>query len=379
METIELNKLKRKPTESKKNPGKGFDFLNQEISFAGSSFSDKKKEAFYSELHILLSSGVDLKTALEIIVDQEEKQKHQIIFKNILDRVISGSTLSDSIKESEKFSLYEYHSLKIGEESGRLNEILKELSHFYSRKVHQKRQMVGALSYPVMVLLVAVGAVFFMLRFVVPMFSDMFKTFKTDLPLITQKIISWSHFIRENSVLIFLGIVLLSAGIYSQRKKSWFRRSFSAVVLKLPLLGPMTEKIYLARFCQAMKLLTGSKTPLIKSLELVEKMIDFYPIEYALPLIRKKVLQGELLHYSMSEFPIFNRRMISLIKVAEEVNKMDEVFDRLSQQYTQEVEHRSAVMSKLIEPVMMVLIGAIVGTILVAMYLPLFQLSSGVR
>lgn len=218
-----------------------------------------------------------------------------------------------------------------------------------------------------------------MLRFVVPMFSEMFKSFKTELPGITQKIVAASEFFANYSGLLFLFLTGLIVGIYSQRKQTWFRKIFSYLILKTPLIGPMAEKIYLARFCQAMKLLTASKTPLVKSLDLVEKMIDFYPIEQSLSAIRSKVLQGSLLHSALSEFSIYNRRMVSLIKVAEEVNKIDEVFDRLAKQYTDEVEHRSAIMSKMVEPVMMILLGVIVATILVAMYLPLFQLGSGVR
>lgn len=160
MEGIDLKSL-REPKVASEKKGISLDFLNKEISFSSGGFSDKKKESFYSELHILLSSGVDLKTSLEIITQEEEKKAQQIIFKNITDEVISGFSLSDALNETGKFTSYEFHSIKIGEESGRLNEILKELTNFYARKVHQKRQVVGAFSYPVMVLFVAFGAVLF--------------------------------------------------------------------------------------------------------------------------------------------------------------------------------------------------------------------------
>ena len=144
----------------------------------------------------------------------------------------------------------------------------------------------------------------------------------------------------------------------------------------MPVIGPMITKIYLARFCQSMKLLLGAKTKLIDALELIEKMIAFYPIEVALKQVRKEVMKGKSLNEGLSGFKIFNKRMLSLIKVSEEVNQPEKIFEKLSQQLSDEVDHQNALLSKLIEPIFIVVLGVIVGFILVAMYLPMFKLST---
>ncbi|MEM9023679.1 MAG: type II secretion system F family protein, partial [Bacteroidota bacterium] len=126
----------------------------------------------------------------------------------------------------------------------------------------------------------------------------------------------------------------------------------------------------------SMHLLTASQTPLVEALNLVEKMISFYPMEAALPHIRNGILQGEALHASLARFPVFNKRMVSLIKVAEEVNQLDMIFEKLSHQYSDEVEHQTGMIGSVIEPIMIIFIAVFVGFILIAMYLPLFELST---
>ncbi len=139
------------------------------------------------------------------------------------------------------------------------------------------------------------------------------------------------------------------------------------------------QKIYLARMCQSMSLLLSSKSPLIQTLELVEEMIGFYPIEDAMKKTRKQILKGESLHVGLSNFPIFDKRLISLIKIAEEVNKLDSTFERLSKQYQDDVEYETKLIGTIIEPLIIVLIGLVVGVIMVAMYMPMFNLSNVIK
>ena len=127
-----------------------------------------------------------------------------------------------------------------------------------------------------------------------------------------------------------------------------------------------------------MNLLISAKTPLVTAIELVKKMVGFYPIEVSLDTVQNDIMAGQQLHVSLSKFKIYNRRMISLIKVAEEVNQLDTMFAKLAQQYSDEVEHQTSIMGSLIEPIMIIFLGLLVAIILVAMYLPMFQMSSTV-
>jgi type IV pilus assembly protein PilC len=151
------------------------------------------------------------------------------------------------------------------------------------------------------------------------------------------------------------------------------------VLLKMPIFGPLIRKVYLARFCQSMSLLLSSKTPLVNSLELVEEMIGFYPLEFAMQEIKKDILKGESFHHGMAKFPIFDKRMVSLVKIAEEINQLDATFDRLTKQNQEDIEFRTKLIGTIIEPLIIVIIGLIVGVIMVAMYLPMFNLSNVIK
>ncbi|MGE0637867.1 MAG: type II secretion system F family protein [Bacteroidia bacterium] len=379
MSGINISNLQQKKVPSEKSSAERkdiFAFFNKDISFSGSTLSDKTRERFYSELGILLGAGIDIKTSLDLVVEEQTKKKEREIFADIAESVLNGKSLAEAVKTTGDFSDYEYYSLLIGEQSGRVNEILDELALYYSKKISQKRMVVNALSYPIIVLVTAGGAIFFMMNYIVPMFADVFKRFGGDLPPLTQFIISLSQWLSDYFLIFFLLLVGIIAVAYSSRKKLWFRKAASAYVLKIPFVGNLISKIYLARFCRSMKLLMSAKTPLITSLQLVRKMVSFYPVEHSLTSVEEGVLKGETLSQGLKKFSIYNQRMISLIKVAEEVNQLDVMFEKLSKQYNDEVEYQTSLISSLLEPIMIIFLGALVAFILVAMYLPLFQLST---
>ena len=353
-----------------------FDFLNKDIAFTRKGLKDQKKEQFYSELNILLSSGIDVRTAMDIVVAEQTKKREKEIFESLMHQVLEGKSLSDAMEESGNFTPYEYYSIRIGEESGKMNEVLKDLGIYFTRKIKQRKQFTSALTYPTLVLVTAIAAVLFMMNFIVPMFVDVFKRFKGDLPPLTKIVVSISEWFTNYIGLIFLVLVTIIVLMYFLRTKNWYQRISSAVLLKLPLVGALIHKIYLARFCQSMALLMGSKTPMLKAIQLVKNMIDFYPYHQALTIIENDILYGKPLYESMEQFDIFDKRTISLTKVAEEINQLDVVFSKLNEQYSDELEHRIGMLSSLLEPAMIIFVGLLVGVILIAMYMPMFQLGT---
>lgn len=388
MSSIDLSKYQQKPEKnvSVSNEPKDSlteklsDTLSKDIALFDKKFGQTQKEAFYSELGLLLSSGIDIKTALEIIEDQLKVKKHKAILSQIKDDIISGKSVWEAIhKHPKTFSIYEYQSIKIGEESGKLPEVLIELGKFYTSAIKLKRQVISTLTYPVVVLTMSVLIVQFMLSFVVPMFSDIFKHTGTELPVTTQLLIK----ISAKSGLIFYSLVtMIVLGMIfhkTQQQKIWFRKYTSWFFLRVPIINELIKKIYLARFCQSMKLLLGSKVLLIDALDLVKNMIGYYPIEFALDTVIKDVYAGKQLHESLAEHTIFPKKLVSLIKVSEEVNAPELIFEKLNQQYAEEIEHQQAIIGKVIEPLFLVILGGLVGFILVAMYTPLFKMSSGLE
>lgn len=353
--------------------------LNTEITFLEKKFGAKEKEGFYSELGLLLSTGVDIKTAFEIIEEDIPNKKHKALLEQIKNDIISGKRIYEAISKHDKiFSKYEAQSIKIGEETGKLADVLKELGAFYLSSIKLRRQIIGVMTYPVVVIGMAILIVYFMLSFVVPIFSDIFTQTGGELPEITQFLIKLSH---KSSAIFYTLFLLIAALILlhkTQHKKNWYRHYTSKFFLKIPVVNKLIQKIYLARFCQSMKLLAGARVMINEALDLVRNMIEYYPMEQALEEVKNEVVkEGKLLNESLAKHSIFPKKLVALIKLSEEVNAPELIFEKLHQQYSAEIEHQQAVVGKLIEPIFIILLGIFVGFILVAMYLPMFEMSSG--
>jgi type IV pilus assembly protein PilC len=366
-----------KPASDKGKDGSGLlDILNKDISFGSKELSDKKKEYLYLELSSLLQAGINLKSSMELVTADQQKAKDKALFISIQTEIISGNTLSGALQKSGKFSLYEVYSLQIGEETGKLIEVLQDLAKYYQNKIKQRRKIVSALTYPCIVMSSSLGAVFFMLKFIVPMFGDIFKRFGGHLPWITEKIIAISNAMENGFSKLLVLLILLAVFLYSTRKTEQFRRVSTQLLLKIPVVGNLVQKIYLARFCNSMRLLISAKLPLLKAIALIRQMISFYPVESSLKIVEEDIMKGKSLHQSLQQFPIYPSKMVQLVKVGEETNQLDYFFGRISEQYVEEVEYKTTTLSSMMEPLIIIFLGLVVGIILISMYLPLFQMSN---
>eukprot|EP01037_Dinobryon_pediforme_P017341 gene17341-17532_t len=339
MPSIDLSKYEKKKV-TKPNPqtdsGGLIALLNRDISFGSQELSDKKKEYLYLELSSLLTAGINLKSSFELITADQQKEKDRVLYQAIQDAVLSGTTFSQALQQTGKFSLYEVFSLQIGEETGKLIEVLQDLATFYQNKIKQRRKIVSALTYPCLVLTSSLGAVFFMLKFVVPMFGDVFKRFGGKLPWITEKIIGISNGLENNFWRVFILFALIASFIFFTRKTEKFRKVFSGLVLRTPLIGNLVQKIYLARFCNSMRLLINAKLPLLRAIALIRQMIRYYPIESSLQKVVDDIMKGKSLHESLRQFSVYPSKMIQLVKVGEETNQLDYFFGKISEQYIEE-------------------------------------------
>lgn len=374
--SIDISKLPQTKTKKEStNNSWLIDLFTRDFSFK-KGLPDKKKQWFFSELALLLNAGVDIKNALDLIVEEQKKGKDAQFFSEIREAVFAGESLSQVIMDTKKFDAYDNFTIRIGEESGNLPKVLLQLAEYYEKKLKLRRQLLSALSYPTLVMAAAIGAIVFLINFLVPMFEDVFKRFSGDLPTITQKIINISHALSGNTSKILIIIAAIVAFIILFKKKNWFRFIQSFLAMRLPVMGDIIRKNNLARFCQALSMLISSKVPLTEALRLVNDMVTFYPIEVSLAKILEGIEKGESLHETLNQFTVYDKRMVYLIKVGEEVNQLDGIFEKLQQQYAADVEHRVSVLSSLLEPFLIITVGLLVGVILIAMYLPLFQISN---
>ncbi|WP_142785730.1 type II secretion system F family protein [Changchengzhania lutea] len=365
-----------KPVSLKKEPTDHLSFLKQEITFFNNTFSNKIKEDFYTEISVLLKAGVSLKDSLDLIENSQKKKQNKELLKKISQDIVSGQSLSDALKTHKQFTDYEFHSIKIGEETGTLAKVSEQLGNFFARKNEQRRNLISALTYPFIILSTAVLVVVFMLQYVVPMFQDIFKQQGVELPNITKFIIRVSDFLGSYGFVIFIlliGILVLQPFL---NKKKGFKKIKDKFILKLPFIGNFARLVYLSQFTQAVSLLTASKVPVVNSIQLVKQMINFYPLQHALETVEQHILKGESLSKSLSQHKLFDDKMIALVKVAEETNQTEYIFDRLNMQYNTQVQQLSKMLSTIMEPFIILIVGVLVGVILIAMYLPMFKLSS---
>ena len=360
--------------KTKSKEAKLSNILNKEISFS-SKFNDKKKERFYNEFASLISSGIDFKRSLEIVKNQYKNKKDRELINDLKEQVIKGKSLYEAMQSKKDFSAFECYSVKIGEETRKLDSILLELQKYFKGKIQMRRQLVSVFTYPSFVLLVTFGVLYFMMNNVVPMFTSVFKQFGSELPPLTKKIVKLSE--NFSTITLALGLIILVIILFHRvnRRKVYYRNITAKIILKIPFFGRLIKKIYLSRICQFLGLLLASKMPLVVSIELTQKVIQFYPIESSLDKIRDSIMKGGTLAASLKQHSIYENKLVSMVEVAEEINNLDDMFKKLASQYNEEIEHQTKMIGVVLEPLIIMIIGAIVGVIMVAMYSPMFDLS----
>lgn len=381
MVSIKVNKkeVQANKTKSIGNVNNFNNLLKKDIKWSKAKFGDKKKERFFSELYLMVSSGLELNNALLIVIDFFKSKEDIELVRNLQIKISNGYSFHQAMIDSLLFSQYDCFSIKIGEETGQLEIILQELARYYLKKIQLRRQFVSALIYPSIVFCTAILAILFMMNFVIPMFAGVFTRFNTELPYITRCVIKISDFVRSWSMLGIFSLMFFGI-IYSKFKTNiYFKKLTSFVLLRVPIFGKLLIKLYMARFCQSMKLLLSSKVHLIDALDLSSKMVNFYPLESILPLIKIDVMKGESLSFASEKYSIFDIKYLSMLKVGEEVNQLNRIYEKLEENYGNEVEHQTKVLTSMLEPILILFLGLMVGVILVAMYLPMFKLGYEIK
>jgi len=357
-------------------PERVTELLNRDFKFGGSGLSNAFKERFYSDLHVLVSSGLDLRSAFEVLTGEAQDGSEQQLLEVIRVGIFAGRPFATVLSDSGQFSEYEVFTIRIGEETGALSEVLGNLATDFQDRIRLRRELMTAFSYPMMVTVVAFLAVAFMLVFVVPLFSDLFARMGQELPWLTRQVVALSNMFGAYWWLTLLLIFAIGGGFYMTQRDPKFRARSQYASLKLPWFGSIMRESKLARFSGSMAFLLGANVNLLRALKLSADMTDFAPISDAARHIEEGLIKGDSLRDLMKAHPIFDSRFIALIKVGEEVNQLGQVLRHLSGQYSDQVQRRTKLLSTFIEPIMIGFLGVLVGVILVSMYLPLFEMNS---
>jgi len=347
---------------------------SKEIAFLPTTGNNTFKARFFAELSLLISSGMDIRRSLDIIEGGTAKEKERNLLSGIKGSVVNGSSLSEALGETGRFELYDTMTLAIGEETGALSGVLDSLSVYYSKKISQRRQIIGALTYPGLVFATTIVSLVFMLNYIVPMFEDVFQRFRGELPPLTKAIIAVSDsFMNVFWVLLIIMLIITHVSL-TNRNRDWFRSLKSTLSVRTPVFGEIVMLTYKVRYCQTLALLVSSRIHLLKALGMIKSVIGYYPLENDMDEIIEKISAGISLSEAMESSAFFDRKMIAMTKVGEEVNRLDTIYEQLYKQYSEDLDVRIRTMNNLLEPVLIIFVGLMVGVILVAMYLPIFQM-----
>ena len=349
-------------------------FLNTEINLR-SGLKPKDFIIFLRQFATLISAGILLVESLDLLAEQTTNPRLKAILEDLSTEVQEGSPLSVSMsKHPAVFPNLLIQMIQSAEVSGRLEEVLEQMANYYEKQYRNKQKVTTAMTYPIVVGVLALVITAFLLIFIVPIFGEMFASFGSELPAITQMVLGLSQWFQKYWVLI---LVFLLATIFllrylSQRDKMAY--SFDYLQLKIPIIGMFLQKTILARMTQTLSSLLNSSVPILQALDVTSQVVDNRVVEEVLLAAKKDVEQGESLAKPMEAHWFFPNLIIQMIKVGEASGSLDEMLKKASDIYEQEVEEASEKLQSLIEPLLIVFLSVIVGFIVLSIVIPMFSL-----
>lgn len=328
------------------------------------------------QLAILLKAGIPIRKSFDILANSYEKIAVQQIIRDINHDIFLGDSLAKSLSNYPKqFNAIFCNMVKIGENSGTLTPILERLALFQEKTEYLKKRIKKALTYPLIVLIVALLVASIMLTKVIPNFAEAYSEFNTDLPYFTQLVISISETFNQIWPYIFGGIILLYMTLFAIIKHSRQARLFAhKTILTLPFVGKILLRVILGRFTHILATTINAGVPIIDALKSSASAMDNLYIKQAINCVREDVIGGISLHRALAKQPVFPITLRQMVDVGEESGSLAPILEKTSQIYERDIALVLDTIIPLIEPVMMISLGLLVGGLLVAMYLPVFQL-----
>lgn len=334
----------------------------------------KDLSVFCRQFYTMLNAGVPILTCLEILSSQIENEKLRQATKQVSEEVERGGVLSDSMrKHKEVFPNLFVSLVASGEASGNLDEIMFRMATHYQKENKINNKVKSALIYPIILSLVAMVAIVFILTFVMPTFSQIFDESGTSLPLITRLLLGFSSGIAKNWILITIFIALVLFGFRVFFKTDEGVLTASKLKLKLPVLKKLNSMIIVSRFTRTLSTLIASGLPLIEALEIVAGVAGNIIVENALHKIRDKVIRGQGLYSSMKESEIFPEMLYSMVKIGEETGSLDDILNKTADFYDEELEATIQTSVAMIEPILIVIMGIIIGIMVISIMMPMFD------
>jgi type IV pilus assembly protein PilC len=349
--------------------------------FAEGGVSVKDKALFANKLAALVDAGVPIMRSLDLMRSQQRSAKMRRALTAITQDINEGETLARSMRRwPQVFDSLTVAMVDAGEVGGVLDETLRRLAILLEETSRLQNQIRGALSYPIAVLLIAIVVFLGMTIFLIPSFAETFKELGAELPIFTQMMLSLSNLLRSSFSIILIGSVFLGVYFFGRFYGTESgRRQVDSIALRLPLFGDLIQKSATAQFCRTLSSLSGAGVPILQALEVTRETSNNSIISDAILSSRNEVSEGLPLSSALRMKNVFPDMAISMLAIGEETGEMDSMLSKVADFYEDEVTTSVKAITSLIEPMMIVFVGGIVGSILVAMYLPMFSVYEKIR
>lgn len=334
---------------------------------------------FTRQLSTMIDAGLPLVQCLQILAKQQSNSTFRRVLTEIQNDVETGTTLADAMRKHPKvFDNLYTNMIEAGELGGILDTILSRLATFKEKSMALQKKIKGAMTYPVICLAISILILIVLLVFVIPVFSKMFGDMGAALPAPTQLVVNMSDFVKENFIYILIGIILFIYGIKKVYRTEKGRIKIDGMALIAPIAGTLIRKVAVAKFTRTLSTLLQSGVPILDALQVVAKTAGNKIIERAVFRVADAIAEGRPIAEPLEESGVFPNMVVQMINVGESVGALDTMLAKIADFYDEEVDQAVENLTSMIEPFMMVFLGGMIGGLVVAMYLPIFQLASTV-
>lgn len=348
------------------------------LPFLKGKVSSKDISIFTRQFSVMINAGLPLIRCLEIQVQQVKSERFKDILRGLISSVESGSTLADGLRTyKDTFGELYINMVEAGEKGGALASILGRLAEYLEKADEIKRKIKGAMIYPAMIAMVAVGSVAIMLLFVIPTFADMYAGLGAQLPGITRFVIWLSDFLKSYIVYMLVAIIVLIVALRFYYKTEDGHLRIDAFLLKVPIFGTLINKQAIARFSRTLSTLLASGVNILDSLEITSGTTGNKVVENAILRSRTSIAQGESIAEPLSkEKAIFPPMVVQMITIGEQTGGLDEMLEKVADFYDDEVDQAVQNLMSALEPIVIIFLAVVIGGMVMAMYLPIFQMAS---
>jgi type IV pilus assembly protein PilC len=370
-----LNRMKISPIKIKKKPKDLF----ANVAFLQPKVKEADVILFCRQFSTMIDAGLPIIQCLDILYSQQENKTFKKMLKEIKDSVESGSTLAEALKKyPDQFNNLFVNMVSAGEAGGILDTILKRLSNYLEKAAKLKARVKGAMTYPVVTMLIAVIVVAVILVFVIPVFQEMFADFGSELPVFTQLVVTVSNFVKSNILFIIGALVLFFFMVKRFYKTEKGRGLIDRYVLKLPVFGILLRKVAVAKFTRTMGTMLASGVSILEALDIVARTAGNMTIEKAIYTVRTAIAEGRTMSDPLAESGVFPAMVCQMIAVGESTGALDAMLEKIADFYEEQVDQAVENLTSLIEPFMLVFLGVTIGGLVVAMYLPIFKMAGAI-